>query len=232
MLGHRGAAALAPENTLSAVRAARRAGADGIEIDVRTTRDGALVVLHDPTLWRIAGETAHVADVVLADLRAVRTHGEPIPTLDEVLDEAAGMLVNVEMKTDGTPGAIAGLERRLASRLGRRSDDRVLVSSFDAWSLRRFRRAAPSVATGLLIDPERARWLRRSRAGVALGVRAVHPHVSLCDAASVARWRAAGWAVVVWTVNHSADLHRMAELGVDAVISDDPGQALAALAGS
>jgi glycerophosphoryl diester phosphodiesterase len=229
VLGHRGAAALAPENTLAAIRAARRAGADGIEIDVRMTRDGALVVLHDLTLERLASRPDRVADAALADLRDVRVRGEPIATLAEALDEAQGLLVNVEIKSDGPPWRrLPGLERRVADELRGSGADRVLVSSFDPWVVRRFRRAAPEVPAGLLLEAEEPAWLRRRPRRV-LGACAIHPEVAMCDAGSMARWRAAGLVVVAWTVRSASELLRVDGLEVDAVIADDPSWALSAL---
>jgi len=229
VLGHRGAAALAPENTLAAVRAGRRAGADGIEIDVRATRDGALSVIHDATLARLAARPEHVRDLLLSDLRGARVGGEPIPTLVEVLDEAEGLLVNVELKSD--PKA-ADLAPRVADQLRSRQGDRVLVSSFDPWVLRRLRKVAPEIPTGLLMDPGRPPWLYGAWLRRLAGVRAIHPHTSLCHVAAIARWRAAGLLIVAWTANDAAEVRRLDQLGVDVLIADDPAQARAALRAS
>jgi glycerophosphoryl diester phosphodiesterase len=221
VLGHRGASARAPENTIAAARLARLEGADGVEIDVHATRDGALVVFHDDTFDRLAGDPRRVADLDLADVRALRVDGESIPTLDEMIDETAGLILNVELKPDRTPA----LESATAACLARTPAARVLVSSFDVRSLRRFRRHAPRVPIGLLTEPGQPSVLRRRRAGDTLGLSALHSHVSSCDEALVARARAANLAVVAWTVDDAAELLRLRDLGVDVVIADDPGRA-------
>jgi glycerophosphoryl diester phosphodiesterase len=226
VFGHRGAAASAPENTLLGVRVARDAGADGVEIDIRATRDGECVVFHDATIARLCGDDRPIGGMTLADLRSLRVGGQPIPTLDELLEEASGLHVNVEIKTDGAKAA--GLERAAASRL-ERHEVSAWISSFDPWALRRFRRAAPGAAIGILVDDGDGARLARRDVGARLGVAALHPHWSLCTTELVARAHRANRAVVTWTVNDTDEARRLRDLGVDGLISDDPGRVRAAL---
>ncbi|HVF06508.1 MAG TPA: glycerophosphodiester phosphodiesterase [Frankiaceae bacterium] len=236
IVGHRGAADAAhPENTVAAVDRALRLGADGVEVDVRLTADGAVVCLHDPTLARVAGIDRDVTAMTRRMVAGVRlAGGHEVPGLADVVAavRGRGRLV-VEMKTTpwGTVGgaeetavAVAGVLRRLA--VTRQSD--VVVSSFDRDALACLRRHLP-VRTGVLTPqgvPAAAavRWVLDG------GHDEAHPHVRavLADPGVVSRAHALGVAVVTWTVNRRADIRRLALAGVDAVISDDTAAARAA----
>ena len=227
VLGHRGASALETENTLAAFRRARADGADGVELDARLAATGEVVVFHDDDLRRLAGQPDRVADLPLAALRRARLpRGETIPTLDEVLEELGpALLVNVELKVPAF-----GLGPRVAWSVAgviARHDaaDRVLVSSFHPGALAAFRLAAPAVATGLLFAAAQALPLRRACLRRLLGPRALHPELALVSERRVRRWHREGRAVLVWTVNDPADARRMTALGVDGIITDDPGRA-------
>jgi glycerophosphoryl diester phosphodiesterase len=227
--GHRGASALAVENTMAAFRRARADGADGVELDVRLSADGAVVVFHDDDLRRLADRPERVDRLTLLELRGVRARGEPIPTLDEVLEELAGLTVNVEIKAgDRLPPR--GLVDAVARVIRRHRADEVLVSSFNPLALLELRARAPSVVIGLLFHRDQARPLREGWSRHLLGARAVHPEHVLVDEERVARWHREGRAVNVWTVDDPGELARMARAGVDAVIANDPGAARAAIA--
>ena len=222
--GHRGASALEVENSLAAFRRARADGADGVELDVRLTADGQVVVFHDDDLRRLAGRPERVDRLPLAALREVRARGEPIPTLDEALEELAGLTVNVELKAgDRLPPR--GLVAAAARVIRRHRADDVIVSSFNPLALLELRALAPSLATGLLFHQDQARPLREGWARHLLRVRAVHPEHVLVDEEAVARWRREKLAIHVWTVDAPAELARMAALGVDAVITNHPAAA-------
>lgn len=236
MLGHRGASAHLPENSLPAFARALADGADGVELDVRLTRDGHPVVFHDADLLRLAGDPRRVETVDWPELARIRlASGARVPDLAETLAELRGArLINVELKWDG------GRSRRGRARLAEAVEvvlarsglipQRVLVSSFDGALLRTLRARTPSRALAALFedDPLAARAaLRTARAVRAV---AVHPCHTRVDARSLARWRRAGYAVNVWTVDAPARVVALARLGVDAIISNDPGAALDALA--
>lgn len=222
---HRGARAVAPENTLEAFRRAFELGADGVELDVHCTADACLVVHHDadaPGLGVIAERTR-------AEVREARAD---IPTLAEALDCCLGHLVNVEIKhtrgTDGDPGADA-LVALLAER-GERDD--VLVSSFDLATIDRVRELDPSLPTGYLLLPG-ADIDEAIACCVERGHAALHPGLFALagDLAEqvVGAAHDAGLAVNVWTVNDPAEVQRLARAGVDAIITDVPDVARAAI---
>ncbi len=220
VFAHRGCTQGFVENTLDAFAEARRLGADGVELDVRLTADGALAVHHDaeiPGLGVIAG-------LGVADLPA------HVPLLADVLAVCEEIVVNVEIKNapqdpGWDPGeAVAALVAATIEEAG--SANRVIVSSFLVPTLRAVRAADPHLALGAL-------WGFATQPGPALaeaaaaGFRAVHPFVSSVDPDLVRRAHAAGLALNVWTVNAPDDLHAMVAWGADAIITDRLDDALA-----
>jgi glycerophosphoryl diester phosphodiesterase len=221
---HRGATGPAVENTVEAFLEARRLGADGVELDVRRSADGALVVHHDPVLPGIGP----VGDILVRDLP------RHVPLLDAVLDACDGLIVNVEIKNGpDEPGfdpgeSIAQLVADTVADAG--WAERVIVSSFRIETIRAVRDADPRLSVGWQLG------LRSDvPASVAVAAKdslaAIHPFVSQVDAALVATAHDLGLAVNVWTVNHDDDLSAMGTLGVDAVITDRLAPALAILHG-
>jgi glycerophosphoryl diester phosphodiesterase len=234
ILGHRGASADHPENTLPAFRGALAQGADGVELDVMRCKSGELVVCHDEVLGRLAGVPVVVAEAAWAELSALDV-GTPLgfpaarlPQLDEVLAAVpADKWVNVELKCDGPDDR--GLSAEVARLLKRRGEGpRVTVSSFNPGCLLRFGAVAPDFERGLLLDPDlplapQLGWLDTAAKG------AVHPHHSQCTPDAVAEWKRRGFKVVVWTVDDPAVARRLGALGVAAVITNVPARLRAAL---
>lgn len=228
VIAHRGASGCAPENTLAAAQVAIEQGADRVEVDVRRTGDGALVLLHDADLARttdVGPDRAGtpVEAFTLAELRRLdagswfdaRFAGERVPTLSELLELVRGRAgVHLELKD---PGRHPGVERQVAAALG--PDDDVLVQSFDHASVRRLRAHAPDVPVGLLTAERPSAGLLRRAAGFAAEV---NPALAVLDPEVVDAVRAHGLRTSVWTVNAPDDLRRVVALGVDAVITDVP----------
>jgi glycerophosphoryl diester phosphodiesterase len=237
ILGHRGASADAPENTLAAFRLALEQGADGVELDVWRCASGEVVVAHDEDLRRVAGSPLRIPDAPLGALRALdvgawkgeRWRGERVPLLSEVLDALPRAFVNVELKSRGRDLALAGAAAGALRRAG--AAERVVVSSFDWRLLAAFRLAAPEVPVGLLFERRPAWRLRTALATRALRPAAVHPDRTLATAARVEAWRARGLGVNVWTVDDPAEATRLARAGATALITNVPGKIRAALAG-
>jgi glycerophosphoryl diester phosphodiesterase len=231
VVGHRGASALETENTSAAFARARVDGADGVELDVLLCRTGEVVVFHDDDLRRLAGRPERIAELPLAELREVRVgSGQGIPTLEEALESCGPeLLVNVELKAAGLPGpAIAALVEGVAKTLERMAvGERILVSSFSPRAVGRWSRRSPAVRAALLFEGRTAigawpaAWLRPF---------ALNPDFHLCRPGRVARWQRRGYFLAVWTVDAPADLQTCRDLGVDAVITNDPRRARAVLA--
>ncbi|MDQ1397199.1 MAG: glycerophosphoryl diester phosphodiesterase, partial [Acidimicrobiaceae bacterium] len=194
ILGARGAAALVRENTIEAFFEARRLGADGIELDVRSTSDGALVVHHDPA---IAGMAEPIAATPVAELP------EYVPLLAAVLDACGDMVVNVEVKNwPHEPGF--DLSGRMAARVAGAVMEqglatRVVISSFHLQTIDAVKAVEPSLRTALLTLTG-----YDQRAAVATvvdrGHDAVHPFHEAIDADLVAAAHDAGLTVAAWTV--------------------------------
>ncbi len=221
IVAHRGCSAVAPENTLAAIRRAVEAGADGIEVDVRLTRDGAVVLLHDPDLLRTAGDPRPVARCTLLDLAALDVGrwfgpdfaGEPIPTLDAAIAAANGVPMDIELKAE-----VAGI--RLADRVlevlrTAGALDRCWITSSDLGVLTHVAVSDPSVRTGWVVDGPLPVELPTR-------LRCVCVAEWLVDADLPGRAAAAGLEVWAWTVNDAARARELREMGVAAVITDDP----------
>ena len=222
VVAHRGASAYAPENSFAAFDLALAQGADALELDVRSTSDGRLVVLHDSRLLRTARDPRAIASVCAHDLMSVAAHARP-PTLDAVLDRyGSATRYLVELK-DPAPASA----RALAAALTARRLERVaIVQSFDAGLLRRLRWATPSLVVAPLF--RRAPSARRLRL-VAAFAGAVGVRHGAVDLTLVLRARSCGLAVRAWTANAAEDIDRLASLGIAGVITDVPDVARAVL---
>jgi glycerophosphoryl diester phosphodiesterase len=232
VLGHRGASADAPENTLAAFRMALAQGADGFELDVWRCRSGEVVVIHDADAVRTGQSPIGVAGSTLSRLRELdvgRWRGDPfagerIPTLVEVLEAFPDAVVNVELKSGRVPDL--GLAVEVVRTLRQfRAEPRVVVSSFSASLLAAFRSLAGDVATGFLVAPGAIAWARAEAAIRTIRPAAVHLARELATDRRLEAWRAAGVKALVWTVDEPADVERLARLGVAAVVSNRPGVA-------
>ncbi len=224
VFAHRGCTQGFVENTLGAFAEARRLGADGVELDVRQTADGALVVHHDPM----------VPDVGVVAQLGVRDLPPHVPLLADALAVCEGMVVNVEIKNDpGEPGwdpgeVVAALTAAVVDDAGWTS--RVIVSSFQLSTLLAVQAADRRLRLGALwgLVADSARGLAEATSS---GFVAVHPFVASVDRALVDEAHGRGLAVNVWTVNAAADLQAMVDLGADAVITDRLDEAMAVARG-
>lgn len=219
---HRGDSAHARDNSIDAFTRAAEAGADGIELDVRRTSDGVLILAHDAshtTLGPLAERT----------FNEVRDADAFIPTLAEGLASIPrSMFVNVEIKNlRGDPGfdPTRGIVDQTLAELEDRDDlGRILLSSFDPPSVRRAASVSPSVLRGLLVSDLAASWLAL-RWAKAAGHHAIHlPRGHLLKDASkvVRRATRAGLKVVVWTVDDPDEIASLFRAGVAAVVTNDP----------
>jgi glycerophosphoryl diester phosphodiesterase len=233
VLGHRGASAHVTENTLAAFQRALADGADGVELDVQRCRSGEVVVFHDDDLARLGDRPGRIQDLPLAALREVPLRGGGrIPTLAEALEACGpGAMVNVEIKCPGLGARgcarlVAAVAEVVARAGAARAGARVLVSSFSPAAVWLWRRRCAWVPCGLLFEPPRPfhrPWpLRMPWTLPVLAPDAVHPAHALCTPESVQRWHRRGYAVNVWTVDDSARMSALADMGVDAIITNDP----------
>jgi glycerophosphoryl diester phosphodiesterase len=248
IIAHRGASLDQPENTLLAYQRAIEAGADGVECDVRLTRDGQLVCIHDRTLGRTSSGRGSVSSRSLRQLEDLDFgswhDGSPAPvlsfrTLLELLRDAdRPVRLLVETKH---PARFGGrVEQRLIAELKRvgwadepvraRADSPVVVMSFARTALRRVHHLAPSLPTVLLMEGSggtRRVGLLPDQVDIA------GPSLAILrsDATFVERARTLGNQVYVWTVDEATDVRYVADLGVDAIITNRPAEALITLSG-
>ena len=230
IFAHRGASAYAPENTLAAFETAIAQNADGIELDVKLSADGRVVVIHDMTVDRTTGARGRVKDLSLADLRAFdagsffseKFQSEKIPTLEEVF-EAVGRrtFINVELTNYNSPRdqlveSVCMLVKKFDLQ------DHVMFSSFFASNLSKAQGILPEVPRGLLaFDGLLGSWARSF--GFAFGkYRALHPNLKDTTRQQVQRVHRLSRRVHVWTVNAAEDMRRLFNWGVDGIFTDDP----------
>jgi glycerophosphoryl diester phosphodiesterase len=224
---HRGASALAPENTLAAFELAKTAGADGIELDVRLDAEGNVVVFHDQDLRRLCGRPGRLETLSAAERKQLRVGGELVPTLADVFDMLGDLEVNVEIKAN-QPGRNARLVEATANVIRQSGRaEQVLVSSFDPVALVQFHRFLPDIALAYLFGDRQSLPVRRGWVGQWIGASVVHPQHTLCTEAAVKAWHTAGMPVNTWTVDDDAELRRLNEIGIDGVFANDPAHALA-----
>jgi glycerophosphoryl diester phosphodiesterase len=244
VFGHRGGRALAPENTIAAFDRGLEAGADGLELDVRLSRDGVPVVHHDPDLDRCTSAAGPLDALTAADLAQIdaahrfdpdnghpwRGRGVSIPTLAEVLGRYPEASVIVEVKTYTAEAARAVVRCVLEAGAA----GRVCIGGFDLATLRAVRALAPGVATGAA-QPE-VRWaMYGARIGLrpfwheyrALQVPEAVGATRIVTRRFVERLHAADVPLQVWTVNEEADMVRLLDWGVDGLITDRPDLAAA-----
>ncbi|MBD3689318.1 glycerophosphoryl diester phosphodiesterase [Nanchangia anserum] len=239
VIGHRGACAHAPENTLAAFRlAAEMCG--WAELDVDLLADGTVVVCHDRTLERTTTGSGRVEEATWDDVAGLdaggwfdpRFAGEPLARLSDVIDLAneVGLSINVELKS---PLGGAEIARRLVAATAaqlRRLDPGcdVIVSSFNHLMLP-LMAAEGEWPLACLFEAGQLGEDWRTRAELA-GARILHPCLPDVTAGLVTEMRAAGYRVNVWTVNDPEDARALARMGVDGIITNDPEAIRAAIA--
>lgn len=211
ILAHRGASGYATENSLEAFGEARKRGADGIELDVHPSADGAFIVHHDP---EIPG-AGPIAGLTLLEIRSRRLfNGEPVPTLAEALAVSAGLEVWVELKALGAERDDAFLET-----LGDADPALIGVHSFDHRIIARLGNRKPGLRRGVLsvsypVDP--VRQMRDA------GARALWQEWRSIDPELVREVHRMGGEVIAWTVPDADAARRLADLGVDALCGNFP----------
>lgn len=235
VFGHRGAMAQSPMNTHAAFALAREQGADGIELDVQLSRDDHLVVVHDKTVDATTDGQGFVSDLTLAELKRLdagawysqRFAGERIPTLDEVFDSfGSALLINVEIKA--SRAQVDRLDKRLADCIQRHNmRERVIVSCFDKEVLKHVEPMMPKVMLGFLYHPAMPAALTLS--AKELRHEARHPWHEMVDEDYMKWARAQGYYVNVWTVNDVARALQLKRLGVNVIMTDEPGRIISAL---
>ncbi len=227
VVGHRGAAGHAPENTMASFEAALRLGADAVELDVRPSADGELVVIHDAAVDRTTDGRGAVAAMTLEQLRSLdagarhggQFRGERIPTLREALAWARGR-TELVIEIKGDPHPQHGVEEQVVGLVAEHGMiDRVMVISFYHPSLRRVRELEPRIATGMLYDGFLADTIAAARAA---GADCVRPRWTDWNDALVAEVHGAGLVAGAWTPDDEAVMARLLAMGLDSITTNYP----------
>ncbi len=230
IFAHRGSCALAPENTITSFEMAVSHQADAIELDAKLSKDGTVMVIHDPTVDRTTDGTGKVNELTLADLKSLdagskfntQYKGEKIPTLDEVF-EAVGqkLLVNVELTNYSS--SKDDLITRVADVVSRHNmKNRVLFSSFLPKNLKSIKELIPDAPVALLCLPGIGGFFSRSFMLRHVSPAIIHPNLVDVDRLYIYIEHKRGRRVHVWTVNADQDLQRMLDLKVDGIFTDNP----------
>jgi len=248
IVGHRGASAHAPENTLAAFRKAIADGAEGLEFDVRLARDRVPVVIHDETLVRTAGLNSFVSDLTSAELASMDVgrwfrerqrggpisdfSGEGIPTLAETLDQLDQFrgLFFIELKCGDcdleslTDAVCAVVERSPLM-------PQIIVKSFRLGVIPRIRLRAPGIRTAALFAPKIMTILRKEKHLVQIakefGADELSVHYSLATAKLMDKAGEHDFPVSIWTADNPRWVKRGARLGLKSIITNDPARLLA-----
>ena len=249
VMAHQGGADLAPSNTMAAFRNAAQMGVDVLELDVHTTQDGVVVVIHDATVDGTTNGTGRVHDLTLSDLQTLdagyqfstdngqtypfRGQGITVPTLQEVLSAFPAFRINIEIKQADPP-----MEQEVADLIQKAgAQDRVLVVASNSDVIERFRALMPDVATGASESEVRgffyAQTLRVSAfyrpTADALQVPESFGNIQVLTPHFVQAAHAREVAVHAWTINDAESMRRLLDMGVDGIITDRPDLALEVL---
>jgi glycerophosphoryl diester phosphodiesterase len=227
-IAHRGASALYPENTLRAFIAAAGLGADMCEFDVRMTRDGEVVVIHDATVNRTTDGRGRVAAMSAAEIARLDAgirfgaefRGERVPTLAEVAGALGGRRggqcgMDVELKARGLEDRVCAILRGCGAIEG------AIVSSFDWDQLKIVAAQVPGLRLAPLGEKAPAALLE---AALAMHAFAIAPRFDIADAELCAEAHRRGLAVYVWTVDEVTEMRRLAAAGVDGIMTNDPAR--------
>ncbi|WP_296385086.1 glycerophosphodiester phosphodiesterase family protein [Reyranella sp.] len=224
VIGHRGAMAYAPENTLASFHEARRRGATWVEIDVKLSADGVPIVMHDASLERTMGIARLVAETPRAELPA------DVPTFEQAIAcfRELGLGCNVEIKPcEGREAETARVAVETLRRVWPSALPSPLLSSFKDASLKAAMAAAPEFARALLIGELGEDWEARAQAVGAAGMNVGRRKLTAAAAVAIKR---AGHALSVWTVNDPDEARAIVGMGADCIITDAPDVILRAIA--
>ena len=216
IIGHRGASAVALENTLAAFEAAIAAGADGVEFDVRLSSDGVPVIIHDDTLSRTHGVRGQVANLSAAELGNVG-----VPNLRELFELMTGNSLLLCLEIKSREAELPQLCCRMVREFG--FEERVIVECFDLNLLQ-----GVELKTAALFEPRMYPERNLIERTLAVGATVLALHHRLAKPMLVEKAKAAGLMVVVWTVDDPAWVKRARSMGIEALITNDPARMLKA----
>ncbi len=213
-IGHRGAKAYEPENTLRSFGKAIELGVDAVELDVRRTKDGELVVIHDPSVDKTTNGKGLVSALTLKEIKGFVTEkGERMPTLEEALDFLdRRVTILIELKEVGFEGEVLNLI------IPKELEGNVIIVSFNEDALRKVRELNNVVETGLIY----VRHKNPIKTALELRANYLLPLYRFAHTADVQKAHNNGLKVMVWTINTREEVLEYAKKGVDGIASDKP----------
>ncbi len=236
VIAHRGFSAKYPENTLRSIREALKLPVDGVEVDVRRSRDGVLVLMHDEAVERTTNGRGLVGRLSWAELRSLDAGawmgeefaGEPVPRLEEALSEVAGRAVlHIEIKEPGIESQVIRTVKDCDAQ------ESVVIASFLEESLRAVKTLEPASPLTLIAGPrEASRWGGAKPLVyrvITNGASCLALHYSLITTELATYAKRRNVALMAWTINDPNDAKRLAEQRVDALATDHPDEIIRAL---
>ena len=213
-IGHRGAKAYEPENTIRSFRYAITLGVDAVELDVRRTKDNELVVIHNADVNKTTDGSGAVSELTLEEIKKLVTEkGEEIPTLEEVLDFVDKRVkILVELKETGTEEKVLDL----IQKKGMIND--VIIVSFHEDTLKKVRELNSEVETGLIY----VRHKNPIQSALDLNANYLLPLYSFTHSANVKKAHENGLKMIVWTINKKEEVADYRKKGVDGIATDRP----------
>jgi glycerophosphoryl diester phosphodiesterase len=240
VVAHRGGAALMPENTLSAFENALKIGVDQVETDVHLSKDGAMIIMHDPNVAATTNGSGQISDMTLVELKKLNAAAknakggvtqQEIPTLDQVLDTVKGKSgIQIEIKVNAVGARYPGIEKKVIDLVNARGmTNDVIIISFDFPTLKEVKAIDPRFKTGAVVDQ---RWFA-SRLNAppeqvvsdmieTSGADFFMPTSTMVTEALVKAVHARGLKIGTWTVNASGEMGRLAGWGVDGITTNSP----------
>ncbi|MFD2445997.1 glycerophosphodiester phosphodiesterase [Bacillus sp. CGMCC 1.16607] len=232
IFAHRGYSAAFPENTMKAFIEAEKVGACGLEIDVQLTKDGEVVVIHDEKVDRTTNGSGFVKDITYKEIRKLDASyknkkwlkKEPIPSLKELLEwmTSNSLICNIELKNGIFP--YTGMEEKVISLIRYYNlEDRIILSSFNHYSIVYCYRLAPEIETAPLYSEGLFMpWVYAN----SIKAKGIHPKLVAAPNEIILSAMENGVAVRPYTVNKEEDMRRLIEIGCSAFITDDPVKAI------
>lgn len=232
IVAHRGYSAIAPENTIAALEAAIQAGARACEVDLRLSRDGHVVLMHDATLDRTTTGSGPVREATLAQLQALdagswkdaRYAGESVPSLAQALEAVANRAhLVLEIKEPDIAPIVADVITKADAA------DHVTIISFDIEACRAMRELMPEVGALWLVGGDPRPPAELARRALRAGLQGIDAHHSIADEAMAETLHIRGLSLWAWTVNDAGRARELAAMGVEAITTDKPPNLFAAL---
>ncbi|GIU82868.1 MAG: hypothetical protein D6687_04900 [Acidobacteria bacterium] len=248
IIAHRGVSAVAPENTIISFKKALEAGVDGIECDIRLTKDGIPIIFHDATLKRMANLPVYVSKLSFDELQKFQRIGawfnrrfptkaskefldEKIPTLEELLDFLKGFRGKIYLEMKGSEKeTLALLEKVKCVTEGNHLFHQIVFKSFSLGAIKRLKDVIPKARTAALFAPKIATFTMRTKIiqrAKESNADEISIHYSLATERFVKDAKASGFYVVTWTVDRPIWIQKALKMGIDALITNNPAKLIA-----